>query len=79
MSDARLFEFLAPLAVREGATVIRPLPGAEGQVAHRMASVIDALRHVPAEIRTPDPRHSQYPFAERGARGRWMFIWIPED
>lgn len=76
MPDRVMFDFLAPLAVKEGATVIRPLPGAEGSHYHRMRDIIDQLRHIPSQIDGP-PGENLYRFAERGVEGHWMLVWVP--
>ena len=76
MSDPRLFDFLVPLAVREGATVIRPHPEAQGQFAEAMRRAIEVLRHAPAQVSSPSAR-DRYRFAERSAEGEWMLVWIP--
>lgn len=76
MIDQKLFDFLAPLAVREGATVVisRPVTGVHHNI---MREITELVRQLPASVKSPDPAE-RYPFAVRGARGHWMFIWIPE-
>lgn len=75
MTDKAFFEFLTSLAVREGAWAVEPLPGAENYV---MSDVMERLRLIPARITCP-PGRSRDRFAERGARGRFMVIWVPEE
>lgn len=77
MVDQTLFDFLVPLARREGAWVIEPTNDA----LHRdsfLVSLLGRLRLLPARISAPDPAR-RYRFAERGEAGKWIFIWIPDE
>lgn len=65
-----LFNFLVPLSVKEGAWVIQPWEA----VMHDM---VQELRRHPATIAYP-PDQPRYRFAERGARGQWILVWVPE-
>lgn len=76
MADQTLFTFLTQLARKEGAWVIEPVaPYLESDSYLR--SLFERLRHVPARVTTPEADRP-YRFAERGERGRWLLVWIPE-
>lgn len=75
-TDSKLFNFLVPLAVREGATVVCPHPLTS---VHRdiMREITALVRQLPASVESPDPKE-KYPFAVREARGHWLMVWIPD-
>ena len=74
MPDQELFNFLIPLAVKEGAWVIEPnryhIDGALGDF-------LRSLRRVPSSVSAPGGERRDR-FAERGETGRWLFIWVPD-
>lgn len=74
MPDKLLFDFLVPLATREGAWVIEPAAYHNSDYIHNLLS---GLRTAPARIASP-PGQNRYRFAERGEHGRWIFVWVPE-
>lgn len=78
MADQTLFTFLTQLAKKEGAWIIEPAaPYVESD--RYLRALFERLRHVPARISSPDPRHP-YRFAERGAPpGRWLLVWVPDE
>lgn len=75
MTDPVIFRFMTELATKEGAWVIEPT----NEALHRdnfLANLLSRLRNVPARISCP-PGQRRDRFAERGERGRWLFVWIP--
>jgi hypothetical protein len=79
MPDKVLFDFMVPLMRREGAWTIEPLAGTYGhaEFQHLMEPVVELLRRVPARISAPAGA-SPYGFAERGVKGRWMLVFVPD-
>lgn len=68
-------DFVASILVREGAWVVEVRPDAPVDGLPR--GMLDELRRIPVRIRNP-PSTNRYAFAERGAQGRWFFVWIPD-
>lgn len=77
MADQVLFDFLTQLARKEGAYVVEPV-AAYSESDSYLQSLLGRLRNLPARITSPDPKRP-YRFAERGERGRWLFVWVPYD
>jgi hypothetical protein len=68
-------DFLASVLARnEGAWIIEP---ARYHNDSYLDNFLHRLRTIPVRIRHP-PGTPQYRFAERGARGRWFFVWIED-
>lgn len=78
MADHSLFEFLTPLAVKEGATVIEPIRYGDSSFHRQMEPIVDRLRHLPARISCPNPNR-RFRFAERGQTGHWLLVWVPDE
>lgn len=68
-----LADFVARILVHEGAWVIEPVNEHGDNLLSRF---LDRIRFVPARISSP-AGESRYAFAERGARGKWFFVWVP--
>jgi hypothetical protein len=72
--DGDMAEFMARVLVREGAWIVEPS-------RYHNDSYIDnflgRLRHIPSRIHRP-PGQAPYRFAERGATGRWFFVWVED-
>lgn len=66
-----MFTYLAKIAQMEGAFVIIPHNG-------HVEGLPDNLRRISSEVYNPPNRHRNE-FAERGARGAWMLVWMPPD
>lgn len=73
MDYDEMAQFMGRVMVREGAWVIEPLQHSDSIVE----SVLARLRLLPARIFAPTGRN-RYAFAERGATGKWFFIWVPD-
>lgn len=69
-TDPRIFEFLVPLAVREGAWVVIP------KRPELSRELTELLRQEPCRIEHPPG--NPYRFAERGAYGHWVLLWVPD-
>lgn len=71
-ADEVMIDFIRAATVREGAWVIEPRPAAFKFIE----GLRNDLRRIPSTVHHPDgyPIHR---FAERGARGKWLFVWIP--
>lgn len=65
--------YMARVLVREGAWVIEP-ERRDGGFVERL---LQGIRTVPARIHQPTGRNP-YRFAERGAEGKWFFIWVED-
>jgi hypothetical protein len=67
-------EFMARVLVREGAWVVEP---SRYHNDSYISNFLDRLRIVPSRIHAPADK-SRFRFAERGARGRWFFVWVED-
>lgn len=74
MNSGDMAEFMTRMLVREGAWVIEPT---RIRNDNYLSNFLARLRNVPARIHNP-PGTSRYRFAERGAEGRWFFIWVED-
>jgi hypothetical protein len=77
MVDHDLFNFLVPLARREGAWVIEPRSRDFDSDSY-LRNLLGRLRLLPARISSPDPKRP-YRFAERGEHGKIIIIWVPDE
>lgn len=74
MNRDTLAEFIASVLGREGAWVIEPKIGHGGLF---FRDFLSNLRHMPVMIWNPVGT-SKFRFAERGAEGRWLFVWVED-
>jgi hypothetical protein len=73
MSD--LADYMASILARnEGAWVIEPSRVHNDSYIEQF---LQRLRHIPSRIHNP-PGTSPFRFAERGATGRWFFVWVED-
>jgi hypothetical protein len=71
--DQVMVDFLRQVLRKEGVWIIEPSRYHNDSVVEHL---VDRLRHVPCRIDNP-PGTSQFTFAERSAKGRWLFVWVP--
>jgi hypothetical protein len=74
MESGDMAEFMSRMLVREGAWIIEPTRGHNDSY---LVGMLNRLRHVPSRISNP-PGTSKFRFAERGAEGRWFFVWVED-
>jgi hypothetical protein len=74
MQQDSMADFMAQMLVREGAWIVEP---SRYHNDSYLDGFLSRLRHIPARIRNPHGT-SPYRFAERGASGRWFFVWVED-
>lgn len=72
--DQVMVNFIREVIRKEGCWIVEPQVRNDSYINN----LLDRLRHVPSRIDNP-PGTNQFRFAERGATGRWLFVWIPTE
>lgn len=74
MQSGDMADFISQVMTREGAWVVEPTrTHNDGFIDYFLSKI----RHIPVRIRQPAGK-SPYRFAERGASGRWFFVWVED-
>jgi len=74
MQSGDMAEFIASVMTREGAWVVEPTRVHNDGFIDQLLS---RVRHIPCRIYNPRGT-SKFRFAERGANGRWFFVWVED-